>query len=182
MTPRPRIEPVAEPDWDEDSAALLAAVGPLNVFTTMANHPKLFKRWMVFGAHVLAKNTLPPRERELLILRAGYRCGSEYEFGQHTLIGRREGLTDDEIARLADDGLGGWSETDRALVRAADELVADHVISERTWQTLTERWSVQQLMDLVFTVGQYVMLSTALRSFGVQRDEGVPGFPDREST
>ena len=100
----PRLAPTTEADWDDETRALLDALGRLNIFTTLAHHPKLLKRWLVFGGHVLAKSTLPDRERELLILRVGWRCGSEYEFGQHTVIGRRLGLTDDEIRRLATDG------------------------------------------------------------------------------
>lgn len=173
----PRIPPLPPSERDPDSAALIDAVGDLNIFATMANHPKLFKRWMVFGGHILAKNTLPPRERELVILRVGWRCGSEYEFGQHTIIGRRDGLTDDEIRRLAMEGVDGWTVDDAALVDAVDELVADHYLGDDTWGRLADRWSTQQLMDLVFTVGQYTMVSTALRTFGVQRDDGVPGFP-----
>lgn len=172
-----RIHPVPEDDWDDDTAALLGAVGPLNLFTTMANHPKLMKRWLVFGGHVLSKSTLPERERELAILRVGWRCGSDYEFGQHTLIGRAVGLSDDEIRRTTLDDLEEWSPDDAALLTAADELVADQLISDDTWARLQQRWSTEQLMDIVFTVGQYVMVSMALRTFGVQRDAGVPGFP-----
>jgi len=176
-TPDVRIAPVPEDQWDDDTAALLGAVGPLNLFTTMANHPKLMKRWLVFGAHVLSKSTLPARERELAILRVGWRCGSDYEFGQHTLIGRDAGLDDDEIRRTTLDALDGWSDDDTALLRAADELVADQRIGDDTWALLGARWSTEQLMDIVFTVGQYVTVCMALRTFGVQRDPGVPGFP-----
>ncbi len=177
LPPAPRIAPVPPEDWDDDTAALLGAVGPLNLFTTMANHPKLMKRWLVFGAHVLSKSTLPARERELAILRVGWRCGSDYEFGQHTLIGRDAGLSDDEIVRTTHDGLDGWSDDDAALLAAADELVAEQRISDSTWSQLSQRWSTEQLMDIVFTVGQYVTVCMALRTFGVQRDDGVPGFP-----
>jgi 4-carboxymuconolactone decarboxylase len=172
-----RIAPLPEDQWDEETAALLDAVGPLNLFTTMANHPKLMKRWLVFGGHVLSKSTLPARERELVILRVGWRCGSDYEFGQHTLIGRDVGLDDEEIRRTTVDGLDDWSDDDAALVTAADELVADQRIGDATWARLQQRWSTEQLMDLVFTVGQYVTVCMALRTFGVQRDAGVPGFP-----
>ncbi len=177
MTDGPRVPPLPEEAWDDDTRALIDAVGALNIFTTMANHPKLLKRWMVFGGHVLAKSSLPSRERELAILRVGWRCGAEYEFGQHTLIGRREGLTDDEIRRLARPGTEGWDAPDAAVVAAADQLVDDHRIGDDTWAELGTRWSTQQLMDLVFTVGQYVMTCMALRTFGVERDAGVPGFP-----
>lgn len=173
----PRLAPTSEDDWDDETRALLDALGRLNIFTTLAHHPKALKRWLVFGGHVLAKSTLPERERELLILRVGWRCGSEYEFGQHTVIGRRAGLTDDEIARLATDGLDGWSADDAVLVQAADELVADHAIGDDTWARLSARWDDQQVIDLVFAVGQYVLVSMALNTFRVQRDEGVPGWP-----
>lgn len=173
----PRLAPTTEADWDEETRALLDGLGRLNIFTTLAHHPKLLKRWLVFGGHVLARSTLPERERELLILRVGWRCGSEYEFGQHTIIGRRSGLTDEEVARLAAEGLDGWSDDDAALVRAADELVAEKAIGDETWAALTARWDDQQVIDLVFAVGQYVLVSMALNTFRVQRDEGVPGWP-----
>lgn len=178
MAHDPRIEPTTEQDWDEETLRLLDGVGRLNIFTTLAHHPKLLKRWLVFGAHVLAKSTLPPRERELLILRVGWRCGSEYEFGQHTLIGAHEGLTPDEIRRLATAGTKGWSTDDATLVVAADELVADQRLGDATWAALSSTWSTEQVMDLVFAVGQYVLTCMALNSFEVQRDAGVPGFPD----
>jgi 4-carboxymuconolactone decarboxylase len=179
MTTSPRIEPTTEADWDDETRQLLEAVGRLNIFTTLAHHPKLLKRWLVFGAHVLAKSTLSPRDRELLILRVGWRCGSEYEFGQHTLIGEREGgLTPEEIRRLTVAGTDGWSTSDATLLIAADELVAQQRLSDATWSALQHRWSTEQIMDVVFAVGQYVLTCMALNSFGVQRDDGVPGFPD----
>jgi alkylhydroperoxidase family enzyme len=135
------------------------------------------RRWLVFGNHVLSKNTLPPRERELLILRTGWRCRSEYEWGQHVLIAREAGLTDVEIDALAGDDDHPWSDSDRVLIRAVDELHDDARVSDATWAALSETWDTRQLMDLVFTVGQYHLVSYALNSFGVQRDEGVPGLP-----
>ncbi|MEZ5181492.1 MAG: carboxymuconolactone decarboxylase family protein [Acidimicrobiales bacterium] len=84
----PRMAPARLEDLDPETAALVESAGGLNIFATLARHPKALKRWLVFGSHVLAKSTLPARERELLILRVGWRCGSEYEFGQHTVIGQ----------------------------------------------------------------------------------------------
>ena len=152
--------------------------GALNIFRTLAHHPKLLKRWLVFGNHVLAKNTLPERERELAILRVGWRCGAEYEFGQHTVIGRNAGVTDDEIVALTGPlGDHAWSEGDLHLLTAVDELHDDQCITDDTWAVLHERWNEQQLLDLVFTVGQYTLVSMALNTCGVQLDEGIPGFP-----
>jgi alkylhydroperoxidase family enzyme len=150
----------------------------LNIFRTLAHHPDLMRRWTVFGNHVLSKSTLPARERELVILRIGWLCRSEYEWGQHVLIGRREGLRDDEIERIPKGpDAPGWSDLDRALLRATDELRADAMITDQTWKQLSEHLGTQQLMDLVFTVGQYNLVSMALNTLGVQLDPGVPGFP-----
>lgn len=172
-----RLEPTTSDEWDDDTVALLDAVGHLNIFTTLAHHPKLLKRWMVFGGHVLGKNTLSARARELLILRTGWRCGCAYEFGQHTLIAAQVGIDDAEIRRVASEGSAGWKPADEALIVAADELVADQVLSDATWERLTAELSTQQVLDVIFTVGQYTMVCMALNSLGVQLDEGVPGFP-----
>lgn len=181
---RPRIAPLTDDQMDADTRALLGATGAgvgrgrvLNIFRTLAVHPQLLKRWLVFGSHVLAKSSLPPRERELAILRVGWLCQSEYEWGQHVAIGRASGLGADEIRRIAEGpDASGWSDRDRTLLRACDELVRDHFLSDATWQALLADWSTEQIVDLVFAVGQYTLVSMALNSFGVQLDDGVEGF------
>src|SRR5688572_23967666 len=97
----PRVEPLPEAEWSQEVRELLGNTQrPLNIFTTLARHPKLLKRWQVFGNHVLSKSSLPARERELVILRTGHLCNSPYEFHQHTRIGLSSGLTAEEIERL----------------------------------------------------------------------------------
>jgi alkylhydroperoxidase family enzyme len=180
---KPRVEPLAEADWSEEAREVLGGLGgpdgrPLNIFRTFAHHPKLLKRWLVFGSHVLAKSSLPARDRELAILRVGWLCRAEYEWGQHVLIARGSGVSDEEIARVAaGPEASGWSADDAALLRAVDELHADAFVSDATWQALSRRWDTRQLLDLIFTVGQYQLVSMALNTLGVQLDAGVPGFP-----
>jgi alkylhydroperoxidase family enzyme len=177
VSTQPRLAPTTEADWDDETRTLIERSGGLNIFTTVAHHPKALKRWLVFGAHVMAKSTLSDRARELVVLRVGWRCGSDYEFGQHTLIGRSVGLTDEEIARVTVPSLDGWDDDDARWLRAADELVEDHRLSDGTWEELSADLDPRQLIDLVMTAGQYVMVSTLLNTFGVQREEGVPGWP-----
>lgn len=173
----PRLPPLDPSSLDEETRRYVPG-DALNIFRTLAHHPKLLKRWLVFGAHVLSKSTLPPRERELAILRTGWRCGTEYEFGQHSVIGRAAGVTDEEVRALTDDlSRHPWSEEDLVLLRAVDELHDDQCITDSTWDELRRTWNDQQLLDLVFAVGQYTLVAMALNSLGVQLDEGVPGFP-----
>jgi alkylhydroperoxidase family enzyme len=129
---------------------------------------------------VLGRNSLSPRDRELAILRIGWLCRAEYEFGQHTVIARGSDISDDEIRRVTEGPEApGWSAEDAMLLRAVDELHADAFIGSRTWDALAARYSTQQLIDLVFTVGQYNLVSMALNTLGVQLDEGIPGFPEK---
>jgi 4-carboxymuconolactone decarboxylase len=168
----PRIAPLSDAEWSEEQRELLTRGNPqrvLNIFRTLARHVDMYRRWLPFGNHVLLKSTLPPRDREILILRIGHLCRSGYEFHQHTAIGKRAGLTDAEIEQIKTGPTAPqWSDFDRTLLRATDELHHDAFIGEPTWQALSARYNTQQLLDLVFTVGQYTMVSMALNTFGVQ--------------
>ncbi len=98
----PRIAPLDDEEIDPELRAQFGDRPVLNIFRTLAHHPKLMKRWLVFGSHVLGKSTLPPRARELVILRIGWLCRAEYEWAQHVAIGRSAGLSDEEIERIAE--------------------------------------------------------------------------------
>jgi len=175
----PRIAPLPDQATDPAADSPTPAAAVPNVFRTLAHHPKLLKRWLVFGNHILFKNALPARDRELLILRTGFVCDAEYEWAQHVVIGRRVGLTEVEIARIAEGPeADGWSEFDRVQLRAVDELRTDSFIADETWRALSQRYNAHQMMDLVFTVGQYTLVSMALNTFGVQLDDGLSGFPE----
>jgi 4-carboxymuconolactone decarboxylase len=178
---KPRIPPVPRESWTTAEATLL---GPLerrgrvyNVLTTMANHPDLARDWLTFATHVLRNSTLPPRDREILILRIGWLCGSEYEWAQHVRLGKREGLGEDDLRHIRQGpGAASASPHDRLLLKAVDELHADAFITDDTWNSLCESYDTRQMMDLVFAVGQYALVSMALNSFGVQLDPGLEGF------
>jgi alkylhydroperoxidase family enzyme len=110
-----------------------------------------------------------------LILRVGWLCQSGYEWGQHVLIGQKAGLSDLEIEAIkVGPSDASWGIQDAWLLTAADELRADAFITDETWRALASYYSQQQLMDLVFTVGQYQLVSMALNTFGVQLDPDLP--------
>lgn len=183
MPSGPRLAPLPESEWSEEVRAIvepLRAMGGgrlFNIFGTLAHHPKLLKRWLVFGSHVLAGSSLPPRERELVILRIGWLCRSEYEWAQHVVIGKQAGLDDEEIGRIRQGATAaGWCELDQLLLRATDELHGNSAISAETWDRLSKHLSKEQLLDLVFAVGQYNLVSMALNTLGVELDPGLKGF------
>jgi 4-carboxymuconolactone decarboxylase len=182
----PRVPPLPEPEWGEELRAILdrrppgieLRLGDNNIFTTLARHPDLLRAWLPFGGFLLGGGVLPARERELLILRTGYNCASDYEWGQHVRISEQLGIGSEEIAHCATGpDAPGLSPQDALLLRAADELHADSKISERTWELLRERYDERGLIEMAILVGQYHMVAFALNSLEVELDEGLHGLP-----
>jgi len=181
----PRIKPIEPKDWTDTQKAALAPAGQngqaINLYKTCAIHPKLCAAWMPLLRHALNErggSTLPPRDREIIILRIAWLRQSPYEWGHHDRIGRSAGLTDADIKRVPE-GLGtkGWSAFDAVLLKGVEELLQNAFITDDTWQALAKRYNEQQLMDFVFTVGQYDLLAMALNSFGVQLEPNLATFP-----
>jgi 4-carboxymuconolactone decarboxylase len=169
----PRVEP--RPDILEKSKPITPAA---NVRATIAHNPRLAIAVGSLCNTVLAEGKTPRRQRELLILRTGWNCEAEYEFGQHTLFGREAGISDDEIAALTRPlTTHAWSDADLVLLRMADELRADFAVTDQTWQELAVRWSTPEIFEFIFAVLCYMMVSGFLNATGVEIDPGVPGWP-----
>ncbi|HPE49483.1 MAG TPA: carboxymuconolactone decarboxylase family protein [Hyphomonas sp.] len=178
----PRIAPLADSEITEDQRKLLGDrfTGPVyNIFRTLAKAPKAYKAFMHWGGYVLSdRNSLSARDRELVILRTGFNWKAGYEWAQHERIGLQCGLTPEEIARIkAGPDAPGWSEGDKALLQATDELTSDAFITDATWAALSGL-NEKQRMDLVMTVGQYTQVSMMLNSFGIQLDDDLTLDPD----
>jgi alkylhydroperoxidase family enzyme len=92
------------------------------------------------------------------------------------VIGKAAGMSEEDIDNIKIGAEAGWSKHEALIIKAVDELHSDAFVSDETWVGLKETYSDQQMMDLVFTVGQYNMVSMALNSFGVQLDDYIEGF------
>jgi alkylhydroperoxidase family enzyme len=145
-----------------------------NIMATMMRYRKLRLKWLLLASHVTFDSSLPPRDKEILILRNAWLCGSEYEWDHHVLVGRQAGLTNEEInqIKIGSEDLG-WSSFDKVLLRAVDELNTNKILSEVSWNALSERYNSKQLMDLIFVVGAYNMLAMYMRSIGFKTEECV---------
>ncbi|CAN7216316.1 carboxymuconolactone decarboxylase family protein [Phenylobacterium sp. LjRoot225] len=171
-----RIEPLASEELSAESRDLIhrlgASVGTTGdrenteYFRTMLKHPELFRRQLEMGL-ALFTGRLPPRERELAVLRIAWLMQAPYEWGEHVLIGKRCGLTPEEIERVVQGaGAPGWSEADAAILCGVEELLSRQAISDGTWATLAKTWDEPQLIEFSIMVGQYVataMVQNALR-------------------
>ena len=186
QTTQPRIEPL-QPPYEAEIDALLkkwmppgAASEPLRLFRTLAVHDELASRMRPLGAGILGHGRVEPREREIIIHRTCARAGAEYEWGVHVLaFGKPLGLTDQQIAATVDGSAEDpvWSEHDAQLIRLADELHESCSVSDALWADLTERFTSDQLLELVITAGWYRLLSYVINAAGVEHEPWAARFP-----
>ncbi|HEU4700892.1 MAG TPA: carboxymuconolactone decarboxylase family protein [Conexibacter sp.] len=178
MPATPRIAPGGRHEIGLVNAAIVRVLGaaagggePPRVFTTLARHRRLFRRWLWFAGALMPGGTLPRDEAELVILRVAHNAGSDYERVQHERLGRRAGLSADEIARVRiGPDAPGWAPRQALLLRAADELHAERRISDALWDALARVYEERELIELCLLVGHYEMLAMTLRSLEVQPD------------
>ena len=173
--PAPRIPPAREGEINVLLRPLLkvAARGfggtPPNIFTTLARHGKLFVPWLLFAGRLMPGGSLPRTETELVILRVAYLNHCRYEWDHHVRIGRKAGLSDAEIERVAaGPEASGWAERQAAILHATDELHAKRLISDSTWARLSEYLSHTELLELCMLAGHYEMLAGTIQSAGIQ--------------
>lgn len=162
----PRIPVVAPEQFTPEQAELAGDWSKFNFARMMVNHPALYRVFKPLGEKLMGGSSLPHREREVLILRTVGLCGETYEATHHAAIGLSVGLTEAEVA-AARTGGPGLSAADQLLATAAEELVGDHCLSDATWQALSARYSVEQMVELVFVVGNFAMLSMLTNSVGM---------------
>jgi alkylhydroperoxidase family enzyme len=165
-----------EPPLGEARVAPAEGAG-IAVGRTFARHPKLNAVRGGRANFILRGSPLQPRHREMLILRTGWNTQSEYEWAQHVgSVGRARdyGLEPVNIAKGPD---AGWDPFEAAILRAADELYRDSVVSDATWKTLSTRFNEGEMMSAVFTASSYRATAMALNAFGVQLEPSDERFP-----
>ncbi|MGW8313345.1 MAG: carboxymuconolactone decarboxylase family protein [Desulfuromonadales bacterium] len=176
MKDYPNLSPLPVNAWDSSLSYIIDDMQgkPLNVHSLMANHPGLLNAWWNFRCHAVTGGELGRRNCELIILRVSVHMKSWYEWASHVERALGFGLTLDEIERVK---LGSqapeWSDGESLLLKAADELFADHAIDPQTLCALQQHYNVRQLMDLIAIHGMYVILGGMLNTWGLELDEHI---------
>ena len=156
-----------------DVAGLLPLIAPpgrepAGTMAVLARQPDLLSPFLGWAAALALNGVLTHRDHELLALRAAWNCGSEFEWVEHAEYARQAGLSDDEIALVARPiAEGTWTAAARALLHSADELHVDRDVSDATWAALSEHFDAPALVEILFVVGQYTMLSMVANAAGI---------------
>lgn len=152
-------------------AGRVTGTNPPHVFTTLGRGRGLFWGWLHFAGRLMPGGVLPRRLTELVILRVAHLRGCAYEFDHHVRLGRRAGVTAQDVDRIrSGPEAEGWTPTERVLLDAADELVERRDLSDATWEALRAEYDERSALELVLLVGHYDMLATALLALRVQPD------------
>jgi alkylhydroperoxidase family enzyme len=179
----PRIAPIEEVAWTQQQRAMITPqVRPdgtvFNLYKTMLNHPQLYTPRVRFGSYLQRDSLLDPQTRELAIMRTAYNVGASYEWSHHVEAAETAGFTAADIARIAQGpGASGWSDQQRAVLTAADELRREAFVSDATWNTLAKYYGMKERIEIIYTVGGYSMTGLAINSFGIQVEPGYPPMP-----
>ncbi len=178
----PRVVPVTPESATAEQKKFLDAQEPslsrLNVVRTFTVNPRLAEAWQPFAYYVLRTSTLPPRDRELLILRIGWLNQSQYEFTQHVRVARGIGFTDLDIERVkTGPDAPGLDTFSIALLRAVDQLRTKSFVDDAVWSVLKTRYDEKQLMDVVVTTGQYNIISWYLNTLGTPVEDWATPQP-----
>jgi alkylhydroperoxidase family enzyme len=163
----PRIPPVESPG---------GRGGGANVFRTFVRNPPADRVRGAINTLVNSGSSLSPRQRELLLMRIGVLCRSEYEYAAHHRVGRGAGMTEADVARILAGPASSGDAVDTALLRATDELFEDDVITADTWAALAKTFNTRQLFDVLIAVGGYRSTSMLINSAGVQLDANMADF------
>jgi AhpD family alkylhydroperoxidase len=145
--------------------------GPPNLFTTVGRHRKLLRGWLRFAGRLMPRGRLPRRDTELVILRVAHLRECAYEWDHHVRLGRRAGVGQDELRRITEGPEAeGWSAREQAILAAVEQLHSDRDVDDETWARLRSHLDERELIELVFLVGHYEMLATAIGTLRIQVD------------
>jgi 4-carboxymuconolactone decarboxylase len=182
----PRLNPLAADQWTAEAKELfrgrltvadkylsgLPDAPPMpGILGLFGHHPGLAADWLAFSGGLIEKPVLEPADRELLILRVGWRTQCRYAWSQHVGMAEKSGLSPMQIAAVAGAvGTDVWSERQGDMLEATDQMVEDYRVDDATWQRLACHFDEQQLLELLFVVGSYVCLAVVLNCAGLGPD------------
>jgi alkylhydroperoxidase family enzyme len=183
---RPRIPPGDQREIGRVNTGIARLIGlstggpPPRLFTTLARHRRLYRKWLRFAGALMPGGSLPRSDSEVLILRTAHNCDCEYEWLHHERLGQEAGLTPEQIATIGEDGIASTLPAEhQLLLEAADELHTDRRLSHELWERLRPGYDDAQLIEICMLVGHYEMLAMTINSLEIQPDRPPTRKPPR---
>ena len=173
---KPRVAPLPEAQWTDEHRKRVAEFFPAgtrpgNGFRTLLNVPDLVDRTMTLYRYVSQQSSLPPRVRELLMLRTAWLHGSDVLWRERVPSARNAGLGND-LRRIAEGPTAaGWDPFEANLLRVADQLFRNSFVNDSVFGTMATRYQTCNLMDVGLTVADIASIALLYNTLGVQPDD-----------
>jgi AhpD family alkylhydroperoxidase len=143
-----------QPLWDRLEAE--RKMPTANIFRSLANAPVLLDAFLSYANAMRDSSVLSPKLRELAILSVGHATGSEYEIAHHQSHGHKAGLTDEQLAAVADgQDPELFDEAERAVIALARESTIKVDVSDASWAAAAKHLDDQQMVELTLTIAWY---------------------------
>ncbi|MBL7489686.1 carboxymuconolactone decarboxylase family protein [Frankia sp. AgB1.9] len=171
---RAALAAMVPPNPRHDMPAANGQPRPMGMLGTFAHHPELARAFFTFNGQVLLATTLTPRQREILVLRVAARRSCGYLWAEHIHLAAAAGLTAEDAAQISTGpAVSYFGHLDVALLTTVDEVLAAGTVTDETWSVLSAAFDVQQLLDVIFTIGAYETVASMLCSFGIEPDDPI---------
>jgi 4-carboxymuconolactone decarboxylase len=171
----PRLKPLEVSEAPPKAAEALGKMAQLNVFKVMAHGDGLLPAFSRLGGHLLSRTKLDPHLREIAIIRVGVLNKASYEVHQHMRIGRDLGMREELLAGIHEGPQApGLTDIERQVIAITDDVVANVRASDATYDPLAKVLSSQEMVELVITVGFYMMVCRYLETFDVEIEAKPP--------
>lgn len=152
----------------------LRRVGSLNVTRMMSHAEGPMLAYSKLGTQLLLRGKLDPVLREVVILRIGQLCGSQYEWHQHVSVARAVGMDDATLQAMADQAFERLTDAQQVAVAVAEEIKREGGATEGTFHRAKAHFSAEQLVELCLVAGYYIMTAGLLLSFDIEIEDTAP--------
>jgi 4-carboxymuconolactone decarboxylase len=143
----------------------------INLQKVMAHNHYLMRNVRKVGASILLRTSLPPKLRELSILRVGTLLGSEYELAQHYPLAKQQGITEGQIKELSNwKNSQQFNDIERIVLKYTDMVTQSVVVDDDTFQELSRHFNEKEIVELTTTIGYFGMIARILIPLQIEVD------------
>jgi len=155
-----------------EDRVFLESLPQLNISRMLAGSPSMFQPLTrVFSAY-LSDGVLTDRMREIVILRTGHLCNSEYEVVNHNRVARLIGMSEEQIQALKPGGdASQFTTEEQTVLTFVDDVVTEGGATQASFDAVAAFMSPAEMLELTVIVGVYTMVSQVCATFGIEPEE-----------
>jgi 4-carboxymuconolactone decarboxylase len=137
------------------------------LYRILLNSPAVCAGWEQLLTAIRQKTGVPPRLRELIILRVAVLNGAPYEFTAHIPHARKAGISDAEMEAVKSGTISGFGDLEQRVLSYTDAMTRDVQVPDNLFLPIQAAFDAQGLVELTATIAAYNMVSRFLAALNV---------------